>query len=141
MSAVEVETKGTLPLGAAYIEYHGLGPVGISHGHGRQEDAWNNTYRAVRVIDRREGGLGNIMYAEFGGDFNFSTIYFHEFFDLDKDEWQLVNAYDDLPKAQRANWAHIISSLYKCVGAECGLALSLSTLDVALGEDSYKFWV
>jgi hypothetical protein len=39
-----------LPVGSAYIEYHGLGPTGATAGPWfRWQDALNNTYRALRV--------------------------------------------------------------------------------------------
>jgi hypothetical protein len=59
----EERQDGALPVGGAYVEYHGIGPTGASSAPWfRQQDALNNTYRALRVIDRRQGGLGNVLY-------------------------------------------------------------------------------
>ena len=74
----------------------GLGPTGgASAPWYRQQDAFNNTYRALRVIDRRPGGLGNVLYAEFGS-FDFATLQFHEFYEMDSDRWQQRNRYGGL---------------------------------------------
>lgn len=67
------------PPQTAYIEYHGLGPVGAPR---RMMDSFNNTYRALRIIDNST--YGNILYAEFGTDFLFSGIQFREFYNLDQ---------------------------------------------------------
>ena len=80
LSGLSAGPGGRLPVGGAYIEYHGLGPTGASlPPFHRQQDALNNTYmyRALRVVDlRRVGGLGNVMYAEFGA-YGFTTIHIH----------------------------------------------------------------
>ena len=49
-------TTGTLrrPANLAYVEYHGLGPVGAP---ARQMDAFNNTFRGIRVV----GGVNDNM--------------------------------------------------------------------------------
>lgn len=113
------ESGGALPLGGAYIEYHGLGPTGAtSPPFFRQQDSFNNTYRALRVIDRRTGGLGNVLYAEFG-TFNFTTIYTREFFDIDDDPWQQRNRYATLAAAEKAAWATRVSGMFHCSGATC----------------------
>lgn len=110
---------GVLPVGGALIEYHSLGMTGLnSRGEGRLGDAWNNTYRALRVIDRRDGGLGNVLYAEFG-DFTFSTITFREYYDVEADPWQLENIVDALPKEDQAAWAQRLAAAHGCRGAGC----------------------
>ena len=106
---------GFLPHGGAYVEYHGLGLVGAP---GRLGDAWNNTYRALRVIDHRPNGLGNVLYAEFG-TFTFDVIQFHEFYDLDVDPWQMHNQYAALEPAAREQWATRVRNLHGCTGPEC----------------------
>jgi arylsulfatase A-like enzyme len=90
-----------LPSNGVYIEYHGLGMTGAP---GRLGDAFNNTYRALRVINHQPGGLGNVMYAEFG-DFFFNNISFHEFYDMDADRWQLHNIWDQLSDTNKTMWA------------------------------------
>ena len=115
---VEVDVGGALPRGGAYIEYHGLGPVGAPN---RRQDAWNNTYRALRVIDRRPHGLGNVLYAEFG-DFLFKNILFREFYEMDTDPWQLHNRFDALTNEERAQWTTRVDNLFRCKGAGCRMA-------------------
>jgi hypothetical protein len=101
--------KSALPANGAYIEYHGLGMV--ADGHGRLGDAWNNTYRALRVIDHQPGGLGNVLYAEFG-DFFFESIDFFEFYDLDADQWQQHNSWYNLSEANKSMWAKRIQAVF-----------------------------
>ncbi len=110
---------GALPSGGAYIEYHGLFDVGASTPpFYRQQDALNNTYRALRVIDRRPGGLGNVMYAEFG-TFGFEKIFSQEFFEMDTDPWQMHNSYGALPAAVQEQWAARVAVLFSCSGPSC----------------------
>ena len=97
----------------------GLGPTGgASAPWYRQQDAFNNTYRALRVIDRRPGGLGNVLYAEFG-TFGFGEVFSREFFEMDSDPWQVHNVYGALPPAVQAHWASRVASLFNCSGAAC----------------------
>ena len=118
-AALAGDGKGALPAGGAYIEYHGLGPTGASSPPWyRQQDALNNTYRALRVIDRRPGGLGNVLYAEFG-TFGFGEVFSREFFEMDSDPWQVHNVYGALPPAVQAHWASRVASLFNCSGAAC----------------------
>ena len=63
---------GYRPENAVYVSYHGLGPVGAP---GRWMDALNNTYRVLRYMGDPQ--YGDMMYAEFAGDFNFDTVVFH----------------------------------------------------------------
>jgi hypothetical protein len=115
----EGRQDGALPVGGAYIEYHGLGPTGASSAPWfRQQDAFNNTYRAVRVIDHRQGGLGNVLYAEFG-NFDFTKVSFHEFFEMDSDRWQMHNVYNALSADAKVAWAERVSKLFACRGAKC----------------------
>jgi len=107
-----------LPAGGAYIEYHGLGLVGYTPPWYRLGDAWNNTYRALRVIDRTPGGLGNVLYAEFGS-YNFDQITFHEYFDLEVDKWQMHNQFSKLTAAEQQQWAGRVASMHSCKGAAC----------------------
>lgn len=118
---------GLLPAGGAYIEYHGLGPTGANSApwH-RQQDALNNTYRALRVMDGREGGLGNVLYAEFGS-FDFSTVSFREYFDLDQDRWQLHNAFANLSTAEQERWAKRVRDMFGCKGAACRMDDEMSS--------------
>ena len=113
---------GALPLGGAYVEYHGLGLTGSP---GRLGDAFNNTYRALRVIDRRtggEGGLGNVLYAEFGS-YTFDSIMKREYYNLDTDPHQMYNKFATLTPEEQASWAARILRLWKCRGAACGQAV------------------
>ena len=112
--------RGALPVGGAYIEYHGLGLTGSP---GRLGDAFNNTYRALRVVDRREGGLGNVLFSEFG-DFGVENVFFREFFDLDSDQWQKRNVYEMLPSEAKTAWANRVGDMFACRGARCRTDLS-----------------
>lgn len=94
-------SASVLPRNGAYIEYHGLGLTGLP---GRLGDSPNNTYRGLRVVDHLTGGLGNVLYAEFG-DFSFENITFHEFYDMDRDPWQLHNVWSELTPEIQAEWA------------------------------------
>eukprot|EP00035_Acanthoeca_spectabilis_P008264 m.151280 g.151280 ORF g.151280 m.151280 type:complete len:448 (+) comp14288_c0_seq3:886-2229(+) len=107
--------RDPLPVGLALIEYHSLGMVGAP---GRLGDAWNNTYRALRIIDRRPYGLGNVLYVEFG-DYSFSTVQFHEFFDLETDPWQLHSTFNALSSANKSAWATRLARAYACHGSSC----------------------
>ena len=116
------------PGNAAYIEYHGLGPVGAPR---RLLDSFNNTFRGVRLV----GGAGagrfnasrNLLYSEWGGDFLFSTVVFRELYDMDADPWQMKNLYANWssPSASAENrraleqMEQITRTLYKCAGSEC----------------------
>jgi hypothetical protein len=68
--------------------YHGLGDVGAP---GRLLDSLNNTYRALRILRDDPPLQGNWLYAQFGGDFKFSSIVFHELYNLTEDPWQMTN--------------------------------------------------
>eukprot|EP00041_Stephanoeca_diplocostata_P006463 m.86558 g.86558 ORF g.86558 m.86558 type:complete len:564 (+) comp16374_c1_seq19:3474-5165(+) len=117
------------PSDAAYIEYHGLGPVGAP---ARLLDSLNNTYRALRIItpnrtvgagiqyDARTGSVtGNLLYAEFGGDFLFHTTVFYEVYDLDKDPWQMHNIYNSTRSDALGALRHMTHSLWGCEGDAC----------------------
>ena len=114
------------PANAAYIEYHGLGPVGAPR---RLLDSFNNTFRGVRLV----GGAGtgprfnntpNLLYAEWGSDFSFSGIAYRELYDMDADPWQMTNLYDNWSRNHsRAHLVHQLANLtrrlYSCSGVGC----------------------
>ena len=112
------------PANAAYIEYHGLGPVGAP---GRLLDSFNNTFRGVRLV----GGPGagprfssspNLLYAEWGSDFLFSSVVFRELYDMDSDPWQLTNLYGEWSHTHKHlvdQVANLTLRLYNCAGASC----------------------
>jgi hypothetical protein len=122
------------PPTVAYIEYHGLGPVGAPH---RWLDSFNNTFRGIRVVGgfeqlRRiqqhfsgsnvDASLrlsGNLLYAQWGGDFEFRSIVFRELYDLDKDPWQMHNVHGQTSPAVEQALANLTRSLYRCQGAQC----------------------
>jgi arylsulfatase A-like enzyme len=131
------------PLTVAYIEYHGLGPVGAPR---RLLDSFNNTFRAIRVVGglpqllptkskshseaKLEAGSPhqpatsptisrNLLYAQWGSDFKFSSIVFRELFDLDSDPWQMHNIYDQAPEELTAVLANLTRTLYRCKGPLC----------------------
>ena len=134
------------PRNLAYIEYHGLGPVGAPN---RLMDSFNNTYRAIRVIGGVENDLhssgiaqtgrigsgmtttqtpsllsaGNFLYAEWATDFLFQgPLQFHELYDLEADPWQMHNLYPAYSHAHKAQlWAmgNLTQRLYGCQGEGC----------------------
>ena len=70
------------------------------------------------MIDHREGGLGNVLYAEFGS-FEFDTVNSREFFEMDEDPWQKHNRYEQLTDEERRQWATRVGDLFGCKGAAC----------------------
>ena len=112
-------TLNNLTAIALITRVQGLGPTGASSPpFYRQQDAFNNTYRALRVIDRRAGGKGNVLFVEFGS-FGFENISYREYYNLDLDPWQLRNTYGDLDEENQARWAGLLEALYHCRGSEC----------------------
>jgi len=106
------------PPNAAYFEYHGLGPVGEP---GRLLDSFNNTFRGVRLV----GGAGagrfersrNLLFAEWGSDFLFSSVVFREVYDMDEDPWQMTNLYGSWSRSHKlllAQLANLTRRMYTC---------------------------
>ena len=113
--AAAVSTATNLrPAQSIYVEYHGLGPVGAPN---RLLDSFNNTYRAIRFVN--DTTYGNVVYAEWGSDFNFARTVFVEVFDLDQDPWQLHNIVNSTSAATLAAWRELVAKLYTCQGEEC----------------------
>ena len=111
------------PPNAAYFEYHGLGPVGEP---GRLLDSFNNTFRGVRLV----GGAGagrfersrNLLFAEWGSDFLFSSVVFREVYDMDEDPWQMTNLYGSWSRSHKlllAQLANLTRRMYTCAGSGC----------------------
>ena len=85
------------------------------------EDTWNNTFRALRVIDpAAPRGQRNLMLAEFTDcrtNWNFEQPFAEaELFDLDADPHQLNNIYKDTDPALRTELHARLAKLYACRG-------------------------
>eukprot|EP00052_Salpingoeca_macrocollata_P001131 m.24018 g.24018 ORF g.24018 m.24018 type:complete len:216 (+) comp11133_c0_seq2:954-1601(+) len=72
-------------------------------------DSKNNTYTCTRTFSPE-----NSMYCEFADNENF-----HEYYDIDKDPYQLDNIYDTLPQDKKAQMAQHLQSLRQCSGPSC----------------------
>lgn len=101
------------PAQSVYVEYHGLGPVGAPH---RYLDL-NNIFRAIRFVN--DAIYGNVVYAEWGSDFNFAHTVFVEVFDLNVDPWQMHNVVNKTSSADLSAWKDSVSKLYACKGESC----------------------
>ena len=168
------------PSNVAYLEYHGLGPVGAPR---RLLDSFNNTFRGVRLVggsateegdndlpsalrlfstvnipdslrqnghhtgatdiqeyilsdlntDMTNSGQNrtrsvagaytpNVLFAEWGGDYEYRSVVFRELYDLDQDPWQMHNLYYQYnrqhPEFVRA-LENMTRALYRCAGGDC----------------------
>ena len=103
------------------IEYIGLGPV-IRYQH--QEDAHNNTFVALRVIDSTlPKGWQNIKYVEYRdcrNDWNFThEAKEYELFDLAMDPFEMKNVVSSASRDLLARLQKVLRELYTCVGESC----------------------
>mmetsp|Transcript_17006 Transcript_17006/g.36869 ORF Transcript_17006/g.36869 Transcript_17006/m.36869 type:complete len:346 (+) Transcript_17006:1-1038(+) len=101
------------------VEYIGLGDV-VRYQH--LEDAFNNTFRAIRAVDRTKGGLGNVLYAEFtDAQTNYNWTHpaqERELYDLDTDPFQLNNLWPPSPE-RAAQLGRALDDAYRCRGTDC----------------------
>jgi len=114
--------KGRRRRSAILVEYIGLGDV-VRYGH--LEDCYNNTFRALRVIDEThpEKARRNLKYVEFTdcrNDWNFTNEPTEvELFDISADPFELTNlvssADDDLISQLREETRR----LFTCSGHSC----------------------
>ena len=103
------------------IEYVGLGPV-IRYQH--QEDAFNNTFVALRLIDPTlPKGWQNIKYVEYTDcrqDWNFrNEAQEYELFDLAQDPFEMNNIVSSAPKDLLDRLHNVLRELYTCAGDSC----------------------
>lgn len=118
-------SRGTRPTNAAYIEYHGLGPVGAPK---RWMDSLNNTYRAIRIISGNQSHItmnsngqvsGNLLYAEFASDYGFDSVVFKEVYNLAVDPWQIHNIANTTDPAMMSVLGATAQKLWTCAGPNC----------------------
>lgn len=103
------------------VEYIGLGPV-IRYQH--QEDAYNNTFVALRLIDPTlPKGWQNIKYVEYSDcryDWNFTNeAQEYELFDLANDPFEMNNIVSRAPIGLLARLHKVLRELYSCAGDSC----------------------
>ena len=100
------------------IEYLGLGPV-VRYQH--LEDSYNNTFRALRVVDKANNI--NALIAEFTNrktDYNFTKQpEFYEFYDMNTDPWQMHNIYDKVDPQLKQRLTGKLRQLFTCRGTDC----------------------
>ena len=98
------------------MEYTGGDVIRFNH----TEDAFNNSFRALRVIDANGTDL---LYSEFTDcrtDWNFTSDPLEvELFNLTADPWQMVNLALTAPDAQLAPLRRRVRELYVCTGETC----------------------
>ncbi len=104
-----------------HLEYIGLGPV-IRYQH--QEDAYNNTFVALRIIDSTlPKGWQNIKYVEYRdcrNDWNFTKeAKEYELFDLATDPFEMKNIVSSANKDLLARLHKVLRELYTCAGESC----------------------
>ena len=103
------------------IEYVGLGPV-IRYQH--QEDAFNNTFVGLRLIDPTlPQGWQNIKYVEYTDcrhDWNFTnTAQEYELFDLAADPFEMKNIVSSASRDLLDRLHKVLRELYTCAGESC----------------------
>lgn len=83
-------------------------------------DTFNNTYRALRILSPDRG---NLVYTEFA---DLRSNYFwtkppleYEYYDLDKDPFQLHNVYSSLSAAEKTELHEQLDQLWHCQGENC----------------------
>ena len=104
---------------ASFHEYYNQGPWEVGSRH--PLDDWSNTYIALTY----KGPLGYLKYGvydPYGKQTNFSKPYMVELFDLDKDEYELLNIYNQTKTSAPATIATLhkmLTSFYACKPGEC----------------------
>ena len=105
---------------ALLVEYVGAGTV-VRYGHA--EDATNNTFRALRILNSTH----DLKYVEFTSseaNWNWTApADEHELFDLATDPYEMANLYATAGVGTKAKLNADLDSLYRCRGqADCGNA-------------------
>ena len=147
VSPPSTKTYGDLSI--VLIEYIGLGDV-IRYQH--LEDSYNNTFRALRILDqrqapppplpqqqpvprqrRRQRQRRNLKYIEFTNcqtDWNFTKEPTElELFDLDDDPYELTNIIHTVPDDLLVQLQRMTRNLFRCQGETCRNALLEASLD------------
>ncbi|ETO26898.1 hypothetical protein RFI_10238 [Reticulomyxa filosa] len=114
--------------GEAYGEHNRHLAIHTSNGeHPAYEhtpaDAWNNTYKCIREIERTKGDVLGKIYCEFicfdAGKVpspcpEGSVEANGEFYNLDHDPWQIKNQWHSLPQQQISKYRNLIRSFSTC---------------------------
>jgi len=97
------------------IEYNGLGNV-VRYQH--LEDTFNNTFRALRVVDEKR----NLKLVEFvdwdNWDYN-EPADEYELFDLNSDPWEMKNLWSTAKSELKQSLQAELERLFRCQGASC----------------------
>ena len=106
------ETGGRATL---LMEYVGAGTV-VRYEHA--EDATNNTFRAVRVLDA-DRDLKYVEFTSSEADWNFTAPpQEYELFDLSTDPYELINVYAAADPSLLGRLHAEVVRLYRCRGQE-----------------------
>merc|ERR1711963_1142210 len=84
----------------------------------------NNTFTAIRVMSDI---VGNLLFAEYAGhDYNFTTPYFYELYNITKDPYQITNLYytQEISPALREELHTQLQLLMQCKGHHTNLSNS-----------------
>lgn len=99
-----------------FVEYYSLGDTERT-GH-LVDELSSNTYRALRFVGSAEHG--NFLYAEFTSidnwNFNDTSQFFYEAYDVSKDADQLDNIYHDLDATTQKALAAQLEKQWQCKG-------------------------
>jgi N-acetylglucosamine-6-sulfatase len=108
------------------VEYYGegrtngcMGQAGGPHAQPFWHDCHNNTFLALRTISDKENTTLALFYKTDDVPVSVDQHYFQEFYDIDKDNWQLKNTATSLsPDDMKAKVARI-KQYYSCSGKNC----------------------
>lgn len=109
-----------------WAEYNSLGNLTV-FDH-LIDDATSHTWRGLRF--NGDPTMGNSLFAQYTAladwDYkNASEYKFYEFFDLDKDPYELHNIYDSLPADTKTRLLAMAESMFTCAGPTCRAPKSL----------------
>jgi arylsulfatase A-like enzyme len=110
---------------SSFVQYYNQGPWEVGQRHAL--DDWSNTYIGVTFRD----GNRHLKYAEYdpyGKQSGFTSVYFYELFDLEKDPYELHNIYNESSQATKDMLHAITRKWYECQGKSCeGIDVAVST--------------
>lgn len=93
--------------------FFGTLPVPFLH------DCHNNTFLALRVYDEGKDYIYSEFFLSDNVPLNTSQIYFSEYYDLVKDNWQLENQVHTLSEKQVQEFKDTIMAFHTCHGSLC----------------------
>lgn len=102
---------------AVLIEYIGLGDV---WRYEHLEDSYNNSFRALRVMDGNHTNWKYIEFTDCQQDWNFTKQpQEYELFNLDTDPFEMHNLYSQVPHEWIVQLSKVTRHLYRCRGDTC----------------------